>query len=103
MWSCTVLQWPTFDRPPIAEWGRQRASGAGVLLAPDPVGPAGLADDQAARKAIDAFPFPSGDQVQHPPAAFAAELDEVHVDAGERRPRRVGDDLPIVEPDQRDR
>src|SRR4051794_39639658 len=67
-----------------------------------PAGATGRANNQAARQAMDALPLVARDQLQHASAALAAEIDQIHIHARKRRSRRLSDDLPIVEADQRD-
>jgi hypothetical protein len=57
-----------------------------------------LPDDKAARQALDALPLLPGDEVQHAPATFATKFDEIHVHAGQRRPRCVGNISQSSEP-----
>src|ERR1700730_19239706 len=90
---------------PCIVWFKPAALARMVWSAGSPPGAraAGFADHQRAWQATDAMvPF-AGDQPHELPAGLATELLQVHVDAGERRPRRFRHDLPIVEADQRDR
>src|SRR5581483_4046712 len=65
-------------------------------------GAAGIADDQRAGQPANAGETLAGDELHHLAARLAAHFVEVHVDAGQRRAGRLGDDLPVVEADQGD-
>src|SRR5205823_2887942 len=61
-----------------------------------------VADDETAGQAVNTAHMFAGDHADQPAASFAAKVAQIHIDGCEPRPGRLGDDLPVVEADDRD-